>query len=96
MMTGLEAVNSGCGCRIPGSQVAAQKSEMQTEARTKEQLIIELHELHELHEQVAELEKKRAAEEFIGFGGKVLVNLVSKEKEAAIQELLDGVGEGGD
>ena len=61
---------------------------MQDEAKTKEQLIIEL------RERVAELEQKRAAREFAGFGGKVLVNPVSKEKEAAIEELLDGVGGG--
>ncbi|MGA2936473.1 MAG: hypothetical protein ABSF52_05160 [Syntrophobacteraceae bacterium] len=64
---------------------------MQAGAKTKGQLMIEL---HELHERVAELEQKRAAREFAGFGGKVLVNPVSKEKEAAIEELLDGVGGG--
>jgi uncharacterized membrane protein len=35
------------------------------------------------------------AEEFLGFGGKVLVNSVSKEEEAAIQKILDAASEGG-
>ena len=45
---------------------------------------------------VRKADPERAAEEFLGFGGKVLVNSVSKEREAAIQKLLDGVSEGGD
>jgi uncharacterized membrane protein len=45
---------------------------------------------------VRKADPERAAEEFLRFGGKVLVNSVSKKKEAAIQELLDGVSEGGD
>jgi uncharacterized membrane protein len=32
---------------------------------------------------------ERVREAFLGFGGKVLVNTVSKEREAAIQEILD-------
>ncbi len=45
---------------------------------------------------VRKADPERAAEEFLGFGGKVLVNSVSKEEEAAIQMFLDGVSEGGD
>ena len=45
---------------------------------------------------VRKADPERVAEEFLGFGGKVLVSSVSKEEEAAIQMLLDGVGEGGD
>ncbi len=45
---------------------------------------------------VRKADPERVAEEFLGFGGKVLVNSVSKEREAAIQKLLDGVGEGRD
>jgi len=35
----------------------------------------------------------RTAEEFLGFGGKVLVSSLSKESESAIQEFLDAPGE---
>jgi uncharacterized membrane protein len=45
---------------------------------------------------VRKADPERVAEEFLGFGGKVLVNSVSKEEEAAIQMLLDGVSEGVD
>ncbi len=45
---------------------------------------------------VREADQERAAKEFLGFGGKVLVNSVSKEKEAAIQKILDAASEGGD
>ena len=44
---------------------------------------------------VRKADPERAAEEFLGFGGKVLVNSVSKEKEAAIQKILDAASEGG-
>jgi len=36
---------------------------------------------------------ERVREEFLGFGGKVLVNSVSKEREAAIQKLLQAARE---
>ncbi len=45
---------------------------------------------------VRRADPERVAEEFLGFGGKVLVSSVSKEREAAIQELLDAASEGGD
>jgi uncharacterized membrane protein len=38
---------------------------------------------------VRKADPERVGEEFFGFGGKVLVNSVSKEREAAIQALLD-------
>ncbi|MDY0041778.1 MAG: DUF1269 domain-containing protein [Desulforhabdus sp.] len=37
-------------------------------------------------------ESDRAAEEFLGFGGRVLVSSLSKETEAALQELLQAPG----
>lgn len=37
---------------------------------------------------------ERVAEECFGLGGKVLVNSVSREREAFIQEFLDGAGRG--
>jgi uncharacterized membrane protein len=43
---------------------------------------------------VRKADPERVGEAFIGFGGKVLVNTVSKETEAAIQGFLDGTGEG--
>jgi len=43
---------------------------------------------------VRKADSDRVAEAFLGFGGKVLVNSVSKEQEAAIQAFLDGTGEG--
>ena len=36
---------------------------------------------------------EQVGEEFRGFGGKVLVNSVSREREAALQELIDQAGE---
>jgi uncharacterized membrane protein len=36
---------------------------------------------------------ERVGKEFLGFGGKVLMNSVSKERETAIQALLDAAGE---
>ena len=38
---------------------------------------------------VRKADPDRVAEEFLGFGGKVLVNSVSRERETAIQALLD-------
>jgi uncharacterized membrane protein len=38
---------------------------------------------------VRKADPERVGEAFIGFGGKVLVNSVSREREAAIQKLLD-------
>jgi len=43
---------------------------------------------------VRRADPERIAEECFGFGGKVLVNTVSKERETAIQAFLDGAGEG--
>jgi uncharacterized membrane protein len=40
---------------------------------------------------VRKADPERVAEEFLGFGGKVLVTSVSKETEAEIQKILDGV-----
>lgn len=40
---------------------------------------------------VRRADPERVAEACFGFGGKVLVNTVSKEQEAAIQSILDGV-----
>jgi uncharacterized membrane protein len=45
---------------------------------------------------VRKADPERVAEEFLGFGGKVLVNSVSKEGEAALQELLDGASDSRD
>ena len=42
---------------------------------------------------VRKADPDRVAEAFVGFGGKVLVNSVSKEREAAIQQFLDAAGE---
>ncbi|MHC1741583.1 MAG: DUF1269 domain-containing protein [Syntrophobacteraceae bacterium] len=42
---------------------------------------------------VRRADPERVAEACFGFGGKVLVNTVSKEQEAAIQSILDGVGD---
>ena len=42
---------------------------------------------------VRKADPERVAEAFLGFGGKVLVNSVSKEREAAIQQFLDAAGE---
>jgi uncharacterized membrane protein len=39
---------------------------------------------------VRKADPERVAEACFGFGGKVLVNSVSKEREAAIQAFLDG------
>jgi uncharacterized membrane protein len=44
---------------------------------------------------VRKADPERVAEEFLGFGGKVLVNSLSKERAAAIQELLDSGSEVG-
>lgn len=41
---------------------------------------------------VRRADPERVAEECFGFGGKVLVNTVSKERESAIQAILDGAG----
>jgi len=38
---------------------------------------------------VRKADPERVKEAFLGFGGKVLVNTVSKEREAAIQAILD-------
>ena len=38
---------------------------------------------------VRKADPERVGEAFLGFGGKVLVNSVSKEREAALQEILD-------
>jgi uncharacterized membrane protein len=43
---------------------------------------------------VRKADPERVKEAFLGFGGKVLVNSVSKEREAAIQEFLDTAPEG--
>ncbi len=43
---------------------------------------------------VRKADPERVGEAFSGFGGRVMVNSVSKEREAAIQELLDTVDEG--
>lgn len=43
---------------------------------------------------VRRADPERVAEECFGMGGKVLVNSVSKEREALIQAFLDGTGEG--
>jgi uncharacterized membrane protein len=45
---------------------------------------------------VRKVDPERVAKELVGFGGKVLVNSVSKETEAEIQKLLDAAGEGGE
>jgi uncharacterized membrane protein len=42
---------------------------------------------------VRKADPERVGEAFLGFGGKVLVNSVSKEREATIQELLDKAGD---
>ena len=42
---------------------------------------------------VRRADPERVAEACFGFGGKVLVNTVSKEQEAVIQAFLDGAGE---
>jgi uncharacterized membrane protein len=42
---------------------------------------------------VRKADPERVREAFLGFGGKVLVNSLSKEREAVIQELLDAAGE---
>lgn len=42
---------------------------------------------------VRKADPDRVGEAFLGFGGKVLVSSVSKEREAAIQELLDAATE---
>jgi uncharacterized membrane protein len=43
---------------------------------------------------VRKADPERVGEAFSGFGGRVMVNSVSKEREAAIQKLLDTVDEG--
>src|SRR5208283_1207628 len=45
---------------------------------------------------VRKADPEMAAKEILGFGGKVLVNSVSKETEAEIQKFLDGGSEGGE
>jgi uncharacterized membrane protein len=45
---------------------------------------------------VRKADPEMAAKEFLGFGGKVLVNSVSKETEAEIQKFLDGASESRD
>jgi uncharacterized membrane protein len=45
---------------------------------------------------VRKVDPERVAKELVGFGGKVLVNSVSKETEAEMQKLLDAAGEGGE
>lgn len=42
---------------------------------------------------VRKADAERVGKAFLGFGGKVLVNSVSREREAAIQSLLDAAGE---
>jgi len=42
---------------------------------------------------VRKVDIERVGEQFRGFGGKVLVNSVSREREAALQELIDQAGE---
>jgi uncharacterized membrane protein len=42
---------------------------------------------------VRKADPERVREAFLGFGGRVLVNSVSKEREVFIQELLDAAGE---
>ena len=42
---------------------------------------------------VRKADPERVGEAFLGFGGKVLVNSVSKEREALIQEFLDKAGD---
>jgi len=42
---------------------------------------------------VRKADPERVREAFLGFGGKVLVNSVSKERETALQEILDAAGE---
>ncbi len=42
---------------------------------------------------VRKADPERVGDAFLGFGGKVLVNSVSKEREALIQEVLDAAGE---
>ncbi|MFP5213769.1 MAG: DUF1269 domain-containing protein [Acidobacteriota bacterium] len=42
---------------------------------------------------VEKADPERVSEVFLGFGGKVLVNSVSKERQAAIQAILDGTAE---
>jgi uncharacterized membrane protein len=43
---------------------------------------------------VRKTDPERVREVFLGFGGRVMVNSVSKEREAAIQAFLDGTREG--
>lgn len=43
---------------------------------------------------VRKADPERVREAFVGFGGKVLVNSVSREREALIQQFLDATGEG--
>ena len=42
---------------------------------------------------VRKADPERVREAFLGFGGKVLVNTVSKEREALIQQILDKTGD---
>ncbi|ABK17169.1 DUF1269 domain-containing protein [Syntrophobacter fumaroxidans] len=42
---------------------------------------------------VRKADPERVREAFLGFGGKVLVNSVSKERETVLQEILDAAGE---